>query len=69
LQHVLDNEHSALAALPRKIVTAWYLGVVGDGEKARCITFETSMMNEIVSDKLKPPSYGYGGYGSWAERP
>ena len=42
LQHVLDSEHSTLAALPRKIVTAWYLGVVGDGEKARCITFETN---------------------------
>jgi hypothetical protein len=69
LQHVLDNEHSALAALPRKIVTAWYLGVVGDGEKARCITFETNLTNVIVSDKLKPPSYCHGGYGSWAEKP
>lgn len=69
LQHVLDGEHSPLAALPRKIVTAWYVGVVGDGENARCITFETSLMNEIVSDKLKPPSYCYGGYGSWAEKP
>src|ERR1700686_3683129 len=53
LQHVLDDEHSPIAALPRKIVTAWYTGIVGEGEKARCITFETSMMNEIVSDKLK----------------
>ena len=69
LQHVLDSDHSALAALPRKIVTAWYTGIVGDGEKARCITFETALMNVIVSDKLKPPSYCYGGYGSWAEKP
>jgi len=69
LQHALDDEHSPVAALTRKIVTAWYTGIVGDGEKARCITFETSMMNEIVSDKLKPPSYCYGGYGSWAEKP
>jgi len=69
LQHLLDSQHSALAALPRKIVTAWYTGIVGDGEKARCITFETALMNVIVSDKLKPPSYCYGGYGSWAEKP
>ncbi len=69
LQHVLDSEHSPLAALPRKIVTAWYIGVVGDGEKARCITFETNLTNVVVSDKLKPPSYCYGGYGSWAEKP
>jgi hypothetical protein len=69
LQHVLDSEHSTLAALPRKIVTAWYLGVVGEAEKARCVTFETNLTNVIVSEKLKPPSYCYGGYGSWAEKP
>jgi len=69
LQHVLDSEHSTLAALPRKIVTSWYIGVVGDGEKARCITFETNLTNVAVSDKLKPPSYCYGGYGSWTEKP
>jgi Membrane bound FAD containing D-sorbitol dehydrogenase len=33
LQHVLDSEHFTLAALPRKIATAWYIGVVGDGEQ------------------------------------
>lgn len=69
LQQVLDSEQSPLAALPRRIVTAWYVGVVGDGEKARCIAFETNLMNQIVSDKLKPPSYCHGGYGSWTEKP
>lgn len=69
LQHVLDNEHSPFAALPRKIVAAWYTGIVGDGEKARCITYETALMNVIVSDKLKPPSYCYGAPGSWVEKP
>jgi len=66
---VLDSEKSPVAALPRKIATAWYIGVVGDGEKARCITFETNLTNVVVSDKLTPPSYCYGGYGSWAEKP
>ena len=69
LQHVLDNEHSLVAALPRKIVAAWYTGIVGEGEKARCITFETALANVIVSDKLKPPSYCYGAPGSWVEKP
>jgi hypothetical protein len=69
LQQALDDEHSPLAALPRKIVTAWYLGVVGEGDKARCLLFETNLSNGLVSDKLRPPSYCYGGYGSWSEKP
>lgn len=69
LQQALDDEHSPLGALPRKIVTAWYLGVVGEGDKARCLSFETNLSNELVSDKLRPPSYCYGGYGSWLEKP
>ena len=69
LQHVLDNENSPVAALPRKIVTAWYTGIVGEGEKARCITYETALMNVVVADKLQPPSYCYGAPGSWAEKP
>jgi hypothetical protein len=27
------DEHSPLAALSRKIVTAWYLGVVSEGDR------------------------------------
>ncbi len=54
LQQVLDDEHSPLAMLPRKIVTAWYLGVVGEGDKARCLSFETNLSNELVGDKLRP---------------
>jgi len=69
LQHALDNEHSLVAALPRKIVTAWYTGIVGEGEKARCITYETALMNVVVNDKLQPPSYCYGAPGSWVQKP
>jgi hypothetical protein len=46
--------------LPRRIVTAWYTGVVGEGARARCITFETSLMHQIVADRLNPPSYCHG---------
>jgi hypothetical protein len=69
LQHTLDAEQSALAALPRRIVTAWYTGVVGEGERARCITFETSLMHVSVADRLNPPSYCNGSYGTWAQQP
>jgi hypothetical protein len=69
LQQVLDAENSPLASLPRRIVTAWYTGVVDEGGAARCITFETSLMYQVVADRLKPPSYCYGAYGSWMEAP
>jgi hypothetical protein len=69
LQRTLDAEGSALAALPRKIVGGWYTGIVGEGARARCVTFETSLMHQVVADRLGPPSYCYGGHGAWAEAP
>lgn len=69
LQAVLGREKSALAALPRKIVTAWYLGVVGEGEHARCLAYETALNAVVVADVLKPPTYCYGVYGSWVKKP
>ena len=69
LQGTLDTENSALAALPRKIVSAWYLGVVGEGEHARCLAYETALNAVVVADVLKPPTYCYGAYGSWSRKP
>lgn len=69
LQPLLDAEHPALAPLPRKIVTAWYLGIVGSGERARCLAYETALNAALVADVLKPPTYAYGAYGSWAKKP
>ena len=69
LQNVLDTEHSPLAPLPRKIVSAWCLGIVGSGEAARCLAFETALNAVMVADVLKPPTYAYGVYGSWASKP
>jgi hypothetical protein len=69
LQALLDGEQSPLAPLPRKIVSAWYLGIVGDGEHARCVAFETALNAVVVADVLKPPTYCCGAYGSWAHRP
>lgn len=69
LQGVLDDEHSKLAALPRNIAAAWYLGIVGGGEHARCIAYENALNAVVVADVLKPPTYCYGAYGSWARKP
>jgi len=69
LQQVLDAEQSALAPLPRLIVTAWALGVVGSGEGARCVAYESALDAVIVADVLKPPTYAYGTYGSWTLKP
>lgn len=69
LQGLLDADRSALASLPRRIVTAWYLGVVGDGERARVVAFEAALNAVAVADVLKPPTYCYGVYGSWTKKP
>nr|WP_051180336.1 sugar dehydrogenase complex small subunit [Caballeronia insecticola] len=69
LQAELDAAKLAFAALPRRIVTAWYVGVVGDGSHARALTYSTSLMYRTVEDRLRPPSYAYGGYGSWRVDP
>jgi hypothetical protein len=69
LQLTLDSEASRLASLPRKIVSGWYTGIVGDAAQARCVTFETSLMHAAVKDRLSPPSYCHGPYASWAARP
>jgi hypothetical protein len=50
-------------------VTAWYLGVVGEGEQARCLAYETSLMTMVVGDRLPPPTYAYGSYRSWTSKP
>ena len=69
LQGVLDGEHSPLAPLPRSIMSAWALGVVGSGENARCVAYETALDAVIVADVLKPPTYACGAYGSWTGKP
>lgn len=69
LQDVLDGEYPSLAPLPRRIMSAWMLGVVGGGEGARCIAYESALDAAIVADVLKPPTYAYGAYGSWSSKP
>lgn len=69
LQNVLDTARSSLAPLPRRIMRAWCLGLVGDGEATRCIAYENALDAVMVADVLEPPTYAYGPYGSWAKAP
>ena len=69
LQQALDTAQSPLAALPRQIASAWYLGIVGKGEAAVCVAYEQALNAAVVADVLKPPTYSYGAYGSWARKP
>lgn len=69
LQAFLDESRPELAAVPRRIATAWFLGVVESVDGARVLAYEEALNAQLVSDVLMPPSYCYGGYGSWAQEP
>lgn len=69
LQQTLDDEHPELAGTPRKIATAWFLGMVDAGDRVKVLAYEHALNAVVVSDVLKPPSYCLGGYGSWANKP
>ncbi|MDQ1224050.1 hypothetical protein QE443_000211 [Pantoea ananatis] len=57
------------AKLASTILSGWYTGVVGKGKNARYITYINTLANQIVNDKLVPPSFSYGVCGSWASQP
>lgn len=65
----LKAERPELAGLPGDVMQAWYLGIVGTGLQAKAVTYEFALNAQTVSDKLRPPSYAYGVYGSWASNP
>lgn len=51
-----------------KIVSAWYLGVVGDPEDAELITYEQSLMYRPTKGLLPIPTYGPGP-NAWGPKP
>jgi hypothetical protein len=69
LQSVLDASQPALAKLPKKVVTAWYLGVVGTDKKARTVAYEQALMYPPIADVIVMPSYARGVPGYWAKPP
>ncbi|CAL8481211.1 sugar dehydrogenase complex small subunit [Caballeronia sp. S22] len=69
LQAALDSTQPALAGLPKRIMPAWYLGVVGSGKKARTVAYEQALMYPPIADVIVMPSYARGAPGYWAQPP
>ena len=65
----LQAEQPDLAALPGQVMQAWYLGIAGSGTRTRVVAYEFALNAQTVADKLKPPTYSYGLYGSWTRNP
>jgi hypothetical protein len=70
-----DFDHTVIAADPAlkkaalDIVSAWYLGVVGDGATAELITYEDALMFRPTRDVTAPPATGGGTFGAWSAKP
>jgi hypothetical protein len=47
------------------LVSAFYLGVVGDGDAATLVSYEAALMFAPTQDVTPIPSYALGGPGYW----
>lgn len=64
----LSGTDPALMKTATKIVSSWYLGVVGEPEDAELITYADSLMYRPTKGILTIPSYGPGP-NSWGPKP
>lgn len=63
---------SALTLVLHRIISAWYLGVVGDGGVtggAKVIAFEQALMFDQVRDAVVVPTYCRAAPGYWVTQP
>ncbi|WPB58989.1 sugar dehydrogenase complex small subunit [Xylophilus sp. GOD-11R] len=51
-----------------QIVSAWYLGIVGDDKHVELVAYADALMYRPTNDVIVVPSYG-GGPDSWGEKP
>lgn len=64
----LTGTDAALIKTATGIVSAWYLGVVGEPEDAELITYAESLMYRPTKGILTVPSYGPGP-NAWGPKP
>lgn len=57
-----------LRALMSRIVSAWYLGIVGQDADAELISYANALMYRPTQDVLVIPTYG-AGPDSWGDKP
>ena len=48
---------AVLSATLRSIVSAWYLGIVGDQLTGQVVAYDLALMQEVVRDSVVTPSY------------
>jgi len=73
LKHVdeylaLADADPSLKATAVSIISAWYLGIVGEGADAQMISYSEAMMYQPTHATLIIPTYG-GGPATWGAKP
>ena len=53
----------------RRVMRAWYLGVVGEPPHVEVVAYERALMFDPVGDMLTIPSYCRGEPADWAKKP
>lgn len=69
LAAVLDVQNPQLAAVLHIIVSAWYVGVAGDGPQAKVIAWREALMFDAVGAVLPTPSYCRAAPDYWTAKP
>ena len=69
LNQRLKAEQPELADVATNVMQLWYQGIAGSGTSTVVVAYEHALNAEVVADKLRPPSYAYGAYGSWTSNP
>lgn len=62
----LDDSDQAVAT---RVMQAWYLGVVGDAETGRVVSYEQALMFTALRGALPPRTYCATRPGAWARPP
>jgi len=62
------NPDPSLKATATSIISAWYLGIVGEPAEAELISYSLAMMYQPTHGILIIPTYG-GGPASWGAKP
>lgn len=62
------NADASLKATATSIISAWYLGIVGEPADAELISYSLAMMYQPTHGILAIPTYG-GGPASWGAKP
>ncbi|HUZ65658.1 MAG TPA: sugar dehydrogenase complex small subunit [Acetobacteraceae bacterium] len=69
LAAALRQQNPKLAEVLHAIVSAWYVGVAGDGPGGEVVAYREALMFATVGDVLTAPSYCRAAPGEWTSKP